>query len=238
MLFQIYDYYKKELGNENLVFKTIKFWLYSIFILPIIYGIAIVLTSINNSVFFTLVFFVSMILSIVLLFFIVNNKAKKVINRYYGIPYKKGMWNSNDALIIIRKHEKEMMLKYLKEIDNKIDEIDIKELSDSATIEAENLKTKFPIIPSFFAALFISLWNNFLSWIYKSDVIENLNSAILIFSITSLVILMIIVLYIMVSTLYVSIKDEFIDKEQKKMRAFSKLLKEIHDDIERDKRRI
>jgi len=237
MLYQVFEYYKKELSMYNLVFKLFKFWFYCLLIFPFICGTTVVFISVIYKKLFTYAFFISIILPFVILFIIVNEKAKKVVKKNFGVSSKEIMWNSYDVLFVIRKHEKALLLNYLKDIDSGIGEIDIKELSEAALIEAESLKTKFPIIPSFFAALFVSLWNNFFAWVYKFENIKNFNSAIQIFSIATLAILMIIGLFIMISMVYNSIKEDIFDKDQKKMKAFSQLLKEIYDNMEREKRR-
>lgn len=237
MLYQVFEFYKKELSMYNLVFKFLKFWSYCLIIFPFICGAVVVLISIVQNEFFTFAFFISMILPFVILFIVVNKKAKQVVKNNYGVSSKEIMWNSYDVLFVIRKYEKDLLLNYLKNIDSSIDEVDVKELSEAASIEAERLKTKFPIIPSFFAALFISLWNNFFSWLYKSENIKDFNFAIQVFTIATLVILMLIGLFIMMLTLYDSLREDIFDKEQKRMKALSQLLKELYDDMQREKRR-
>ncbi|EPR12033.1 hypothetical protein [Ruminiclostridium papyrosolvens] len=237
MLYEIFDYYKKDLRIYNLVIKHFKFWFYCLIVLPLICGSIYIYISYFYKLNFEIGFFASILLPYLLLFIIVNKKAKKTVKRVYNVEGKGVLWNTNDVLRVIRKHEKELLINYIHNICDVVNEDDIKELSDRALVEADNLKTKFPIIPSFFAALFISLWNNFLSWIYKYENVKDFDSALEILIFATLFIFMVIGIYIMFSSLYVSIREELIDSEHRKMKSLSRLLKEICDDQKIEKRR-
>ncbi|WFD09782.1 hypothetical protein [Tepidibacter hydrothermalis] len=240
MIYEILHYYKRNLNTYKLVFIHIKFWYFLLlttaFILAPI-AIAICVPIIKNPLYENL-FFISIFLILFALFFFINNKTKKVTYSVYDISSEEIIWNSSKVLRVIHNFKKKEMLKYLREENGEIDIVELKKLSNIASIEAENLKVKFPIIPSVFAALFISLCNNFLNWVYSTGNIKNLDEALSIFKDVSLMIFTILGLYLMLSGGFSLILNDIFNKDNQSMMNLSRLLKDICNDLEKEEARI
>jgi hypothetical protein len=202
--------------------------------LPFITLTIVAIISFLNRTFYTKSFFISIIIPFIVVFLKVNSKAKEIVKKHYGISSKEMMWNSFEVLEVIRNHEKKNLLKYLKKKYINLNKNDIKRLSDEMINESENLKVKFPLIPSIFAALFISLWNNFFSWIYRYENVKDFELATKIFLMSSLILLTIIVLFMMIKSVLDTILDDIFNGDYKSMKKLTDLLKEVYDDMERE----
>lgn len=237
MLYLLYEFYRKQLSTYNLVMRHLKLRLALLLSIPFIFMFASLFTFYKyKNVFIALLPIIPTIALFALLYFAVNNKAKSVVKKIYNISSEDHEWNSPKVLIALRRYEKDRLCTELKQVDPCSDEHDIKELSEAAKNESEKIKFKFPVIPSFIAALFISLWNNFFNWVYRSDDIKTINDAVLIFLIPLLLLISIISFYMMISPFLNLVKEDLFNREEKKMREFSEILNEIYKDKQKQKK--
>ena len=232
MIYDFLEYFKKQTGTYNRVFKYMKSHLY-IFIIGnisiLFIGIIVLMRKINieNSILLAGLF-----IAYILIFSLVNVKAKKIVKNIYGISSSGFTWNSSNVLKALHEFDKQEVLLYLKKTEKILDKGGIQRLSELMMEEAKEIKPKFPIVPSVFAALFISVWNNFFSWLYKG--ITSFSFAIKVLIFTSLFLLMAVGLYIMIKSMF-DVGYDFISSDYKKMKQLSKILNEISYEIERGK---
>jgi hypothetical protein len=220
-----------------MIFRRIKFWYYSFLTVPFVLGGVVIVISVINKKFYGILFTLSVAIPFGILFIILNSKTKKVVKELFDISSSEFMWNSYNVLNKIRKDKKQKMLDYLKRQGEELESIDIQELSESAAVKAEKSKVKFPLIPSIFGALFVSLWNNFFSWAYKSENVKNLEEAFKILTSSSLILFMIILLFIAIKSMLLTIMDDIINRDCKSMEGLSQLLHDIVRDLEKEERR-
>jgi|GEM_PF-5432090 len=230
MIYLLLKFYKEELSTYNIVFKHMKFWFYTLILSPIISGSIVVLFSIRNNQFYQKSLLFSILVSLFIVSIPFNISAKKIAEKLLKVSSDELMWNSYKVIYALRKKRKEELYDYINEIHKNINLEDIKKLSELASCTAEESKTKFPLIPSIFAALFISLWNNFITWIYKYENIKLFDDALDIFISISLLLIVLIILLISIKMLLNEIVEDLINKDSKKMKELSELLKEIYED--------
>lgn len=144
--------------------------------------------------------------------------------------------NSPKVLRKINNMKKEKLIKYLQDELKIIEVVEIRKLSELAANKAQVMRTKFPLVPSFFAALFLSVWNSFLNWMYSTEIVQSLELALSILGNATLLIVMVIGFYIIISGGFTIIFDDIFNKDSKTMLYLSGLLKEIGDDLERNSR--
>lgn len=237
MIYDMLYYYKKNFSTYNLVFKHIKYWHFLFITSPFVFSSIVIVVSFTHRRFYEKILCASILIPFILLFIVINRKAKKVVNELYGVSSELFMWNSPRVLRKIYSFEKEEMLKYLREENEAIEIEELKKMSETAASEAKKFETKFPLIPSFFAALFISLWNNFFGWIYSTENMKSLDLALSILGNMTVLIIMIIGLYIMIRGGFGLILHDILNRENKLMLNLSRLLKDICDDLDKEARR-
>lgn len=235
MIYQLLEFYKKELSIYNRVFRHMKFW-YLIFILsPFISGIMVIFLSVQNNKFYGNLFLASIIITPFIASIPFNCIAKKTVKQLYDVSSNEYMWNSYEVINKLRQDSKEKLYEYVQKVDKETDKADIERLSQIALKEAENFQIKFPIIPSIFAALFISLWNNFINWIYEN--IELFDDAFRIFAFFSILLALLAGVLIMIKSFLNIIIKDIINKDFSTMKNLSELLGEISEDMEKEKNR-
>ncbi len=234
MLYPLFNFYKHELSTYNLVFKHMRFWFYLFLIIPIALFILLILSFVffNN-------YLISVITSVFMfsinfgLYTIFNKKAKAVVKAKYNISPDGRAWNSPNVLLVLRKHEKKRLLEYISKANDQRDNIDLKNLSESALSESERMKVKFPVVPSVFATIFVSLLNNFFGWLFKQDSLNSITDAVILLGIISYCIFVLIMLYIMFSSVYSTIRDDILNRDSRKMKMLSEIIKELDIDIQK-----
>ncbi|KDR95890.1 hypothetical protein SAMN02745945_01836 [Peptoclostridium litorale DSM 5388] len=240
MLYEIFNFYKKELGIYNLVFKHVKSLYFAILSTPFIFTVLFVFrlifsNELSEKIFVNKIILPYAILSFVL-FILLNSKTKKIVNEIYGISSNATFWNTPRVLREINKHRKNEILKYLRENGEEVSAGEIKRLSNIAFKESEKLKTKFPILPSFFGALIISLCNSFFNSIFNPAITKNLESAITMFIYIIVIIVMFIGFFMIFRWGMYPIFDDIINRDSKHMSFFYELLNDMYYDLKKETR--
>ncbi|MTI83454.1 MAG: hypothetical protein FH756_06000 [Firmicutes bacterium] len=162
LLEDILNYYKKELSNYNLVFKHIKYWFYIILILEALSG------CVTLWLFFYKKFILlpATIVIFIALMYILNVKAKKVIEEKYNIPQKRFLWGDNQFF----KFKVSKLEKYLNQ-NNITSQEQLKTIAELFRKRARERKIPNIILPGALISFFVPIWNQFLSWLYNNEVI-------------------------------------------------------------------
>ncbi|MCT4583849.1 MAG: hypothetical protein N4A54_02895 [Peptostreptococcaceae bacterium] len=226
MFFDCLNHYKQNCGIYNRVFKHMKL-IYSLFRwVPIIIILELVVVSIYFNIFVAL--FLGGGIGI-LLAYIFNKKAKQLLKKIYNINIEEGFWNTNEVC----KRFFELDIMTMKEyIDNRgLSDYKIKKLLKKIEVEIPKNKPKFPIIPSFIAALFVALWNSHLQWIFSSGQIKNLNDSFIIFVLYLLAIILIFIIVTLGKSFIRIILEVFYIERYSKIRNLYEIIDIIVDDI-------
>lgn len=117
------------------------------------------------------------------------------------------------------------MYQYLK--NTYVDRSCANRLMDQINKKIDNAKPKFPVIPALCIALFASLWNNFFTWLYKSDNVNSIASAILVFFIGIVIIIVGTTLYHLTKELIVSVQEFLYGNEYEELKQFRGVISEI-----------
>jgi hypothetical protein len=213
MINELFEYYKKELGAWNLVYKHMKYQGGRLYI-AIIIVIAIVGTwyYFHNQIGKTLLTFP--LLGIVL--GVINEHNKIIIKRVHNVQIKEEFWGG--------KSFHKLRLKKLKEnlSERNIYSIEkLKLLTDRTYKEAENRKFTGFFIPGLTLAMFLSLWNNAISWWFKNA--QNVSQAITI--IGSTVIIIVYILFI--TKLLKEITFDIFNRDSNKLKKLGEMLEDI-----------
>jgi hypothetical protein len=165
----------------------------------------------------------------ILLAYIFNKKAKQLLKKIYNINIEEGFWNTNEVC----KRFFELDIMTMKEyIDNRgLSDYKIKKLLKKIEVEIPKNKPKFPIIPSFIAALFVALWNSHLQWIFSSGQIKNLNDSFIIFVLYLLAIILIFIIVTLGKSFIRIILEVFYIERYSKIRNLYEIIDIIVDDI-------
>jgi hypothetical protein len=137
------------------------------------------------------------ILLFIIFFILFNNNAKKIVKKVYGINPNKWIWNSKYVTSRIFEADKKGIKTYFKseKLTSKMKEY----LLNQCIEEVKRLKPKFPVLPSFVAAIILSLINNFMSWIFKQP--DSLHDALWIFITISSILLILLGMLLIVKVL-------------------------------------
>lgn len=224
----LFDFFNEKLSGKGLVFKYIKTWYYGFLVssaLLIIVGttMQIILKNILHRGITFIAFFL-VFAGIILSF---NFKVKKTLKNKYGITYKKFLWNGNEFQNLRRNKLQE----YLKSKSFFKSE-KIKLLIEIYNREAGVAKVNFPVVPSIFVVLFVPLWNNLISWLYKQNDINTLEQALEIFGVIFLVIVMITWAVMMAKEVFGSLFEDLMNSKYRKMKNLCKLLEDVKYDLE------
>ena len=170
MIYSCLDFYKRECGAYQNVFvhmkKTYKFTVLSPFIFILLSTFISLLLKI--SLFSILSIFLNLCIFVIFLsisFYIFNRKAKMIVKKKFDIDIGKGVWKNNEVVDTLSDIDKHKMIRFLrKKSVNSIEQYTL--LRDKMEDELKVLKPKFPVVPSIFGALIISLYNNLISWLF------------------------------------------------------------------------
>ncbi|MCR3760437.1 hypothetical protein KYB31_15775 [Clostridium felsineum] len=240
---RVFKFYKENLGMYNMVFKNMKKTYFSPLVFLVVLIIIVIILKdlklINNTILYIL--YIAIIIFSIILFFIINCKAKKIIKKFYGKKlYEKesniiSRWDSNnEALEAIRNKEKSIFCKYLRRKYLIQNSQDIERLlNDFSELESElkNDTFKWIAVPSFLGALFLSVWNNFWSWVYNPKNMKELSKAIDILVNVTVALIEFLAVFIMLNIAYEIFKTDVINKKHKQICECTVLLKEIYADF-------
>lgn len=224
----LFDFFNKKLSAKGLVFNYIKSWYYSFMIstvILIIFG-AILQAILRNPLYQGITFVVFfLVFAVIILAF--NFRTKKALKDKQGLIYKKFLWNGSEFQTLRRnKLQEYLKSKSLLKLEK------IKLLIEIYDREAGISKVNFPVVPSIFVVLFVPLWNNLISWLYKQNDINTLEKALEVFGAIFLVIIMITGVVIMAKEVFGSLFEDLMNSEYRKMKNLCRLLEDIRYDLE------
>lgn len=226
MFLETFEHYKKNCGNYNNVFVDIKklYFLFSslpfIFILiPILVGI--IFKRCNYVILSIIIIFFTG----ALIFYLLNHKAKELVKNKFGIKVEQKLWNTSEVNRCLFNKDKKKLIRYFLNTSTSNDEL--KEILNELEEQLPSYKPSFPVLPSIFGALFISLWNNFFSWMFKHESVVELQDAFIIV----LIGLIFMVFFGILIFAYKSIMEVFFDvfqgQEYSRMKRFHRIMKTI-----------
>ena len=228
MIYKYFDYYKSNTSTYNSIFKHMKFvfWMF----------VLINILSFSISIYFLIIqkitFMLILAVPIFLIYIVFNKKVKKILLLKHKIQADKWIWNSRYVLRQLFEQDKKIVKEYLdnEKLSGKKKEYLLKQCND----ETNKLKPKFPVFPSFVAGLFIAIFNNLISWIYKQSDIKTLDDALIIFVYLALYILFFVGLFFAFQTIIKQIIQEVFGRDYYEMERYKQIMEEIimeQDDI-------
>jgi len=235
-MYILLDYYKKNCSTYEFVFKDMKVLYFCLISSPYVLVILTIGTAILFKKEYIVVFCILLYLILLAgLFYIVNLKAKKIVSDNYLNEKPVGyMWNSTKVLNILNDLRKKRIIEFIKKNNIVINEIELKKLNQQLIRESERTKIQSIIIPTVFGTLFVSLWNNFFSNLFKNTNDSYVALKLFAFGCVSLVYMMIFFnVYKLVRRI---ILEDIIYSDNKKMLSLAKLLDEVNYDVQRFKK--
>lgn len=223
---RVFQYYKKNLNYYNHVFKYMKLnlvlYCLGVFASASMFMWLSILNRLILALFFSATIFIGN-------FLVLNWQVKKTVMKKYKIKSKKIRWNDTIVENFFREKDKSEIIEELHKegLDKKISQI-IKIFEDRAKIH----KFKFPVIPSLFAALTVSLWNNMFSWLFSRDYFNTLEKMLKLSGLGICLIIMLWGFYIFLEGFFRIVLLETLDKNYYKMKGFIRLLQEIKLEME------
>lgn len=225
---ELYDFFNEKLSGKGLIFNYIKVWYYGFLVSTILVGITgvILLIGFRKSVYQGIIL-ITLFSVFAVIIYVFNNRTKKYLKDTYDIKPKKFMWNGNEFQLLRRKE----LYKYLNS-KSLLSPEKIKTLIEIYSRDAGSAKVNIPIIPSIFVLLFIPLWNNLISWVYKQNDVSTINQALEVFGIIFLIIMMITGLVMMAKSVLGTLFEDMFNSEHRKFKNLCKMLEDIKFDLE------
>lgn len=213
MINELFEYYKKELGAWNLVYKHMK---YRGGILYIVLIIVIALFGtwfyFHNHIGITLLMF--LLLGVVL--GLINEHNKIIIKRVHDIQIKEDLWGGKSFHKLRLKKLRENLVE-----KNIYSSEQLNLLTDRTYREAENRKFTGFFIPGLALAMFLPVWNNAISWWFK-----NSQSASQVINIIGT--LVIIIGYILIITKIIkNITFDIFNRDSNRLKRLAEMLEDI-----------
>ncbi|QMV40073.1 hypothetical protein [Cohnella cholangitidis] len=162
MISKILYFYRKELGNYKLVFSKIKYWWFSFILFSLVEWVGFMyLLEYTGNIMYLFIVFILYIFQIL----IINNKAKAIVKKNFNIPQDEFMWGGSSY----NKFKEDRFKVYLvNELSiNKLDKF--KQLHEIINKEIDKTKLNIFFIPGVFITLFLPLWNQYITLIFKSS---------------------------------------------------------------------
>lgn len=220
-MYELFNYYKKELSDYNLIFKYMNFWFNGLIIVTGLLGlitIAVTLISKNGLLkFMAIIIFFSLFWLILYLF---GQKANVVIAKRYNIVHK-GFKIGGDEFYKYKKGKVKNKLDITYQTNPEL----IQRLKERLENESENIKVKIPPIPAIFVILFVPLWTQFMGWVFKN--ITSFNEGMQVFVSTLIVIIIITASLVMINKFFESIILESMNRDSYKMKQLARMLEDI-----------
>ena len=225
---ELLDFFKEKASGKGLIFNYLKGWYYGFLIATILLGIiGIALLCIFTNPLHQGITFITLFIIFAIIICIFNYRTKKFLKDTYSIVPQKFMWNGSEFQSLRRK----TLYDYLRS-KSLLSTEKVKILVQIYCRDADVVKVNIPVIPSILVILFVPLWSNLISWIYKQNDISTLNQALEIFGTIFLVILMITGLFMMVKGAIGSLIEDMINSEYRKMKNLCNMLEDIMFDLE------
>ena len=225
---ELFDFFNEKLSGKGLVFNHIKVWYYGFLVSTILVGIAglILLIGLRKTLYQGIIF-ITLFLVFAVITYVFNNRTKKYLKDTYGIIPKKFMWNGNEFQLLRRKK----LHNYLNS-KSLLSPEKVKTLIEIYNRDAGSVKVNIPVIPSIFVLLFIPLWNNLISWVYKQNDISTLNQSLEVFGSIFVIIIMFTGLIMMAKSMLGSLLEDMLNSEHRKFKNLCKMLEDIKFDLE------
>ncbi len=223
MVDQIVDYYKRELGPYNLVFKNFKFpW--PIFKLSV-WGLVPCITFLIGKLAFKQFNYIDILAAIPiilfgLLLFILNSKSKHVLKQKYGIVSKGRIWRDYQ----FENLQVQLLGKYLQK-NNMKSEKKVQHILCLINKCADEKKYKSFIWPGVGLAFLVPLWSQFISWLYKQ--IKTLQDFLYISVFLFIGILFMLFVVGMIISICKEVVDDVANAEANKLKVIARLLDNI-----------
>lgn len=215
MIEELIEYYKKNLSNYSLVFKHLK-WKFCVFWIVFCIFIGSVIVFLISFLFQTkillpsLSFMLTLLVINTYLIIVINQNAKNVLLKQYGIVSSNLLWSNNDFY----KLKTKLLKSYLEGIDL-YSEKKLNLLINLCNREYAKNKVSPFIPPGIFLALFLPIWIKLIDIIFsESTVIEGaVNFAIIGF--------IIIIIFAMslekIKNLYSDLKEEIFNSRRQRL---------------------
>lgn len=213
MINELYEYYKKDLGAWNLVYKHIKYQGGRLYI-----AIITMIFIVGFWQYFHIQIGKS-ILSFSLLGLVlelINEHNKIIIKRIHNVQIKEDFWGGKSFHKLRLKKLKENLIEM-----NLYSPEQLKLLTDRTYKEAENRKFTGFFIPGLTLAMFLSLWNNAISWWFKNA--QNVSQAITIIGST----VIIIVYILLITKLIKKITFDIFNRDSHRLKGLAEMLEDI-----------
>lgn len=209
------NFYKKELGVWNLVYRYMNKWILSFYILMFLgltFFSIILLFSENN------LFAVILFAFLVAEGFVLNYHNKIIIEKKYKIT-KQEQGTTWGGLQFSNMRSKKLESYVLNKLDSKEQ---LEKLIGILNKEAESRKFSGIFIRGLGVGLFLPLWNYFLKWLFGNELTET-NTAIALFFI---ILIFIILIVYFLSIIKVMLLDYF-DRESIRIHELANMLEDI-----------
>lgn len=234
MVYTCLDFYKEHCGAYNIFFKDMKLLYYLTLYLPIcLFIINIIISVVIKSIIIFITGIVVVLMATFVLIFFMNKKAKKVIKEKFDtintehniaidVAFNKyRMWNNSIVLEVLFDIDKNKIRNYLNSKSIESSE-SLNYLRDKMEKEVENLKPKFPVIPSIFGALIVSLFNGTISWLYKHS--STVEDGLYVFTIGIIIIILIATLFMVGKLIFTALNETVLSEDYYKMKRCYEIL--------------
>lgn len=214
---EIYNFYVNNLSNKKLVFKYMKIRWGGFIIVSIISWIYSFVYFVSNQVKAGVIAFIPF----AIYYLLINHWLKEILKNKYCIKPDGFMW-FNSSYYNLRKN---LLSKFLKN-KNMHTEKKIKQLIEICHKEAEKKKYKGFVNWGILLTIFVPLWIQFLSAVFKIYAIT-LNDAIQVFlSVLGIIMFIFVAISAMMSMLN-DVLNDFLNKESNRFKRLANMLEEI-----------
>lgn len=221
MVDKIVQFYDNELSDKKLVLSHMKFW--KPFLILMCMSLSVIVFVFQLSAGSQIVLYFTLI---GILGYLFNRKAKMVLRTQYNFEQNSFLWGGQE----IEDYKVSRLREFLLQFQNPFPTSKLEKIIDYLRKESERNKISSIFLPGAFIALFIPLWAQYLSWIFRQDV--TFNQATRIFFGISLII---IFSTFFISVFKVIISDILFGKASKLNHLIEKLENIIFDPSSSDK---
>lgn len=221
MIEECIRYYIEDINNRKLIFSKMKFSWYLFMIYCVIYMVSTLIIFFNKLDTLKSIYFGITTAIFIIMFLDINNKCKKIVKNNYNIESESFLWGGNK----FREYKKEKIVVFLKK-NNAYKKESIKEIINICNNKSEYCKNKNYYNWGVFFAIFIPLWTQFISAIFRnigSDITQ-------IMSVFKDLVLIILMCFIALSMLIYAVKEfyhEIVNARSNKIKELIVYLEEI-----------